>query len=772
MLSKIQFSHSNFQVLLEGNSTEMFSSFEGKQETIFEQTKQQETKQQETKISSKVGRGKNFRFEYRKGGVIDINWSALTLIKKDEESKKTQQKNTHKTKKKFFRPVNYEHQEIDQLIVFYDEQDSIVCVVVEMQVLDVVQQRLTHFWVQEGYFVRSLQLLYRHTDNSKRKHKKDINNIYTSLQLVLEDSKIDETDRPSVISFLCQSIHIFSTYFENNDTYVENIRGKKQKSNELNYKNIPPLTEFPTLSGGRIIDSGLFGRYRFELHSRSEKSNASVVDSETHFQYVHLLYLFAPRQNKPSIVVLAQKLMQQKHYVLMLHTSEGVMNIGVDRQLRYPTYFRKKALEILHDYLQIPVLLEHPSNHPSLLDSKMTEFGYIGTFRFEVHDSCVIDLEGLPSYTRKSSLQKDNISNASDVSIHQDYSQMEYIFVCYLYEGHSVEPLLSFAFEKLHPSHLPSLQMRDEKQVFEMGFDPNLYDVGVFRDRCITLAHIYLHNFVKETPSFSIPHDNRYVWTQFFTNNLQWSPMVPTASDGLGLVSEKNDIHDIFDPSRIQTINSSQDNGTAERMHKEIEKIILKRQDTQEKIEHYIQLDRLYFSSLFLLAIVAVSLCSSYVLALEQWPFIGSHIPFLKRVILGYCCIHIFRLYQSSIHFFFQYHIRFFHAQPLGIWKTQIYPILGMIISLCLPITMPFVVQGDISSLYPFLEGWFLLVLMGFFIKSYRLIRQSLPSVICGEVRWWGTPIERVQLLKELRLKHREQSNKDTNLNIVTENQT
>ena len=75
---------------------------------------------------------------------------------------------------------------------------------------------------------------------------------------------------------------------------------------------------------------------------------------------------------------------------------------------------------------------------------------------------------------------------------------MEYIFVCYLYEGHSVEPLLSFAFEKLHPSYLPSLQMRDEKQIFEIGFDPNLYDIGVFRDRCITLAHLYLHNFNKE----------------------------------------------------------------------------------------------------------------------------------------------------------------------------------------------------------------------------------------------------------------------------------
>ena len=104
----------------------------------------------------------------------------------------------------------------------------------------------------------------------------------------------------------------------------------------------------------------------------------------------------------------------------------------------------------MHDYLQIPVLLEHPSNHPSLLDSKMTEFGYIGSFRFEVHENCVVDVDGLPSYTRKSSLQKEDAKTA-DVSIHQDYSNMQYLFVCYLYEGHSVDPLLSFALRNYIP---------------------------------------------------------------------------------------------------------------------------------------------------------------------------------------------------------------------------------------------------------------------------------------------------------------------------------
>ena len=102
-----------------------------------------------------------------------------------------------------------------------------------------------------------------------------------------------------------------------------------------------------------------------------------------------------------------------------------------------------------------------------------------------------------------------------------------------------------------------------------------------------------------------------------------------------------------------------------------------------------------------MLSVVAIVLCSSYLLALEQWAFIGTSVPFFRRIALGYCCIHIFRLYQSSIHFFFQYHIRFFHARPLSIWKTQIYPMIGMVVSLCLPITLPFVIQGDMQPLYP-----------------------------------------------------------------------
>ena len=70
----------------------------------------------------------------------------------------------------------------------------------------------------------------------------------------------------------------------------------------------------------------------------------------------------------------------------MLHTTDGINNIGVDRQLNMPHIFERRALEVLHDYLQVPVLLEYPNNHPSLTDSDMSEFGYIGAFRFEIHE--------------------------------------------------------------------------------------------------------------------------------------------------------------------------------------------------------------------------------------------------------------------------------------------------------------------------------------------------------------------------------------------------
>ena len=234
-----------------------------------------------------------------------------------------------------------------------------------------------------------------------------------------------------------------------------------------------------------------------------------------------MLYLFAPRENKTSIVVLAQKLDEAKALCIDVTHSDGINNIGVDRQLTTGfTYFRKKALEVLHDYLQVPVLLEYPNNHPSLTDSDMSEFGYIGAFRFEIHEK--LSSETSTSYPSPvEGLLYSTMHNLrSQIFLQQDYSQMEYIFVCYLYEGHSVEPLLSFAFEKLHPSYLPSLQMRDEKQIFEIGLT-GFYDIGVFRDRCITLAHLYLHNFNKENVHLPSSQDSRYIWTQFFTNNLQ-----------------------------------------------------------------------------------------------------------------------------------------------------------------------------------------------------------------------------------------------------------
>ena len=776
MFRNFKFSHNDFTILMEGNINEIFLGLETNNEYS-----DSEVSPSQQSLSSKYFQDhrSEFRFEFRVGGNIDINWTTLELIKKEEMgSEYSNKKNSKKSKidrrntsshhmsrrnDSMYR-TNHPPDDIEHSLICFDKNNNIIGVAVEIQVLDFLQQRIVHFWVKEGYFVRSFPTILRERDktkkitlkiekeNSKPKGKnvqnrkeRDMTQTYLSLSSFMKkQDDVQREMRPEQLAFLCQTTHIFSTYFEDADEFIRKIRGTNLEKENYNYKSIPPLSEYPTLSGGKIIDSGLLGRYRFELHSHSEKSKSIVVGAHTHVQYVHMMYLFAPRESKPSIVVLAQKLTKQKHYVLMLHTADGVNNIGVDRQLRYATYFRKKALEVLHDYLQVPVLLEYPNNHPALTDSEMSEFGYIGAFRFEIHENCQVDFDVLPKSNRKSSLLNNAQSAKQNISVQQDYSQMEYIFVCYLYEGHSVEPLLSFAFEKLHPSYLPSLQMRDEKQIFEIGFDPNLYDIGVFRDRCITLAHLYLHNFNKENVQLPSSKDNRYIWTQFFTNNLQSGSMSKEKPESA-------------EQTYINLLNSTEN--PSEVLHQEIEKIMMKRKDTQEKIEHYIRLDRFYFSSLFLLSISTIILSGTYLFMVDQWPILGGYIPHLRWGVLLYCGIQIFRLYQSSRHFFFQYRIRFFQQDPVGIWNAQVFPALFMILSLCVPISLLFFAEKNIHALSEF---WVLVVLISYFVRSFRLIRQSLPSVICSEVRWWGTPIERVQLLKELRLKHVNQKEKDT----------
>ena len=148
----------------------------------------------------------------------------------------------------------------------------------------------------------------------------------------------------------------------------------------------------------------------------------------------------------------------------------------------------------------------------------------------------------------------------------------------------------------------------------------------------------------------------------------------------------------------------------------------------------------------------------TYLFMVDKWPILGDYIPHVRWGVLMYCGIQIFRLYQSSRHFFFQYRIRFFQQEPVGIWHVQIFPALFMILSLCVPISLLFFTEKNLHALSEF---WVLVVLLSYFVRSFRLIRQSLPSVICSEVRWWGTPIERVQLLKELRLKHVNQKKKN-----------
>ena len=92
--------------------------------------------------------------------------------------------------------------------------------------------------------------------------------------------------------------------------------------------------------------------------------------------------------------------------------------------------------------------------------------------------------------------------------------------------------------------------------------------------------------------------------------------------------------------------------------------------------------------------------------------------------VLLYCGIQIFRLYQSSRHFFFQYRIRFFQQDPVGIWHVQIFPALFMILSLCVPISLLFFTEKKIFM--HFLEFW-VLVVSELLCKKFSIDKTESP---------------------------------------------
>ena len=180
---------------------------------------------------------------------------------------------------------------------------------------DFLQQRIVHFWVNEGYFVRSFPTILRERDktpkasltvekehpnreekNIQNRKEKDMTETYRYLSSFIKKQDAQKEMTSEQLAFLCQTTHIFSKYFENEEEFIRSIRGTNREKENYNYKSIPPLDEYPTLSGGKIIDSGLLGRYRFELPVILKRVT-TVVESHTHLNTLCCICLLRERTN-------------------------------------------------------------------------------------------------------------------------------------------------------------------------------------------------------------------------------------------------------------------------------------------------------------------------------------------------------------------------------------------------------------------------------------------------------------------------------------------
>ena len=200
--------------------------------------------------------------------------------------------------------------------------------------------------------------------------------------------------------------------------YLSNPEGLFEIPETSEQKVLTKMSQYPMMDGAKIVDSGLLGRYRYEIHTDGHSSNPN---------YCHLLYLFAPREERPSAVVAAEQSSYHRavknkgsnvQILLSLLTAESAVHVGYDLKLSKVSYFTERALAVIKEHLKLdeapPILTEHPS----LFNSELLEAGYLGHYRFEIHGSC------------------QGATGLCDPN---------YIWVCYYYEYDTEEPLLSIA---------------------------------------------------------------------------------------------------------------------------------------------------------------------------------------------------------------------------------------------------------------------------------------------------------------------------------------
>lgn len=262
---------------------------------------------------------------------------------------------------------------------------------------------------------------------------------YTSLgtNVDLCGSSLDEK-----IAF---SLLLARQYIDDPDSFIVN---ESQDAPEL----LPPLQYFPQLQSSQLIETSSIGAYRYELHTQCASAQK--------IQYHHVLFCYAPFQERPCFVVSAESFGDFRPTLGLFHNN-GHSNLGPKPNLLDISSFRETAFALVRKEL---LNTETESDYilPPFQKGVLVEKGLIGSFR------CAMFVD-IPSHKGRS-----------------------YFHGFALFAGGMTNPDFLFVLEKLPQSPTPSLVLYRHDTRTNLGYEQSMLDVKFFRDRVVALLRLIL----------------------------------------------------------------------------------------------------------------------------------------------------------------------------------------------------------------------------------------------------------------------------------------
>jgi len=241
------------------------------------------------------------------------------------------------------------------------------------------------------------------------------------------------------------SLLLARQYIDDPDSFIVN---ESQEAPEL----LPPLQYFPQLQSSQLIETSSIGSYRYELHTQCASAQK--------IQYHHVLFCYAPFQEKPCFVVSAESFGDFRPTLGLFHNN-GHSNLGPKPNLLDISSFRKTAFALVRKEL---LSSEHEADYmlPPFQKGVLVEKGLIGSFR------CAMFVD-IPSYKGRT-----------------------YFHGFALFAGGMTKPDFLFMLEKSPHQPTPNLVLYRHEACTNLGFEQSMLDVKFFRDRVVALLRLIL----------------------------------------------------------------------------------------------------------------------------------------------------------------------------------------------------------------------------------------------------------------------------------------